>query len=803
MTGSGALAVAWKDATGRIVVVRSLKFALTDGQDVAFRLDLRRSVTTRNLLSAHLVLDGLDEAGRADHRVRDASATFMVRPPADAWSDFQILMWQQQTPIQYQALRALGITGGMVETIHDSRNMPDEHQVKRLLQADLPWYVENIATDFYSQYHRWSGDRPVNWRFLAVKERFRANSADRSAFMRDPSLSDPLWLARVRERVMRSVRSQRAYGPLYYNLGDEPGIAETAAFWDFDLSDPSLKGMRAWLKQRYKSLVALNLEWGARFVHWDDVVPTLTGQAMKRTDGNFSSWADFKEWMDVAFARALRVGTEAVHGADPRAVASFEGGQIPGWGGYDYSRLVGAVDAMELYDYGNSIDIVHSLNPQIILLTTSFGGGGVEEHRVWRQLLRGARGMVLWDEKHEFVDASGSLGPRGIEAKDYYSELRNGLGALLINSRPQKDPIAILYSPSSLRIQWMLDHQLQGDAWVDRDAGAEYEDNAIRTAIRDCAGAIVHMGLEPEYLSSAGLEQGKLRAAGVRILILPNVIALSATENREIRGFVSRGGMAIAVGMPGIFDEHGKKVPVPPLQDLFAHVVSDTQSSGDFGGGKAVYPPQGLTEPRPVLASLFASMGLTPAVAMRGVNEATVTDVTTYHFKNGTVDIIGLLRDLRPPVAGERSGQPASGEERIILTLSQPRFVYDLRQGKSLGRTDRIEIYLAPTSPTLLALSDGELGQPTIAIPRTLRLGELGALKFSRLSAAQTAVLHVEVDDPAGRIMERYSGNVIARAGIGKKVLPLALNDPQGPWVVKVTNLLGGPARTFRLQVVP
>ena len=48
--------------------------------------------------------------------------------------------------------------------------------------------------------------------------------------------------------------------------------------------------------------------------------------------------------MDVAFARAIEAGTEAIHEADPEAVSAIEGGQIPGWGGYDYSRLAASVD---------------------------------------------------------------------------------------------------------------------------------------------------------------------------------------------------------------------------------------------------------------------------------------------------------------------------------------------------------------------------------------------------------------------------------------------------------------------------
>jgi hypothetical protein len=33
-----------------------------------------------------------------------------------------------------------------------------------IVRSQLTWYVENIATDFYSAYHRWFPDRPIKWR---------------------------------------------------------------------------------------------------------------------------------------------------------------------------------------------------------------------------------------------------------------------------------------------------------------------------------------------------------------------------------------------------------------------------------------------------------------------------------------------------------------------------------------------------------------------------------------------------------------------------------------------------------------
>ena len=126
----------------------------------------------------------------------------------------------------------------------------------------------------------------------------------------------------------------------------------------------------------------MNEQWGTNFSGWEQVIPMTTDEAMQGSDQNFSAWADFKEWMDVAFSRALKSGTDAIHTAAPDAMSAIEGTQIPGWGGYDYSRLAGSVDAMELHDYADNVAIARSFNPELIMLTTSFIGGPVEAHRV-------------------------------------------------------------------------------------------------------------------------------------------------------------------------------------------------------------------------------------------------------------------------------------------------------------------------------------------------------------------------------------------------------------------------------------
>jgi hypothetical protein len=248
VTGHGFLDVHWSDTAGRVVDRRRIPLDLTDQDEARFSIDTRRAVTIKNRLVAHLSFDLLDREGRFLHREKDETATFIATPPDRGWSDYEIVIWQGQTPAAYATLKKLGVTAGALETNHrDESVIITADYLTRLVDADLRCYLENIATDFYSPYHRWDDERPVNWRFMEAKRRYRADPADRAAFAREPSLSDPQWLAKIQTRLTRSVQVLRPYRPLYYGLGDEPGIGDLAAFWDFDLSAvPSPQCVTGW-----------------------------------------------------------------------------------------------------------------------------------------------------------------------------------------------------------------------------------------------------------------------------------------------------------------------------------------------------------------------------------------------------------------------------------------------------------------------------------------------------------------------------------------------------------------------------
>jgi hypothetical protein len=710
----------------------------------------------------------------------------------DLWSDYRIVMWQTQDGARLAGLRPLGISGARIMA---SRNGLDPAQATRdattLAAAGLHPFIENIATDLYAAYHRYTPGKPVNWLYEETRAKYRANPADPSVYIREPSLSDPAWQARINARLAEHARVYGPFHPLYYNLGDESGIADLAAAWDFDFSPASLAGFRVWLHTLYPSLAALNREWGSDFATWSAVMPLTTDAALARTDGDYAGWSDFKDWMDEAFARALRSGTDALHAADPTARAAIEGGQGPGWGGYDYTRLARAVDVIEAYEGDNNIDIALAANPRLITLSTSFESGPQEVHRIWHNALLGERGLVLWDETHGFVAADGSPGPRGQALAGVFGELTGGIGAQLIASSPQRDRAAILASPASFRIRWLLDRKAEKTSWTERTSETEgVSDDPVRAATRRAASLLIHQGVQPYWLSPALLANGALERLGIRLLVLPHALALSPGEVAAVRGFVARGGIVLADVAPGAFDGHGRQLPHPALADLGTKIrLTDALRRDDA--------------PADDVVRALEDAGVAAEFSLETPGGAPIRDVDVRLFRTGTATIIGLQRDL-PAAASKADWVP--GEARAaVLRLRHPAWLSDMRAPGFAAQGVAFPVSLDPVTPTVLAISPARLPAPTISGPASARAGESMALHLGLTGPSQAAlhVVHIEARDPAGRPVLAYAANLALHDGSALWRLQLAADAAAGQWTILVRDMLGSGRASFTLSVRP
>ena len=608
------------------------------------------------------------------------AGTAIAAPPdgpaiVSRFDTYQLIMWQERTPQQLEGLKRLGFTGSKLRA---TGGQIDPAELAAHIASGLPWFLENIATDFYAPYHRYVPGKSVTYLFDEAKTRRRANPADPTVFFRDPSLSDPAWQQRIDARLTKIVADQSRYHPLFYNLADESGIGDLAAAWDADTSRVSLAAMRDWLKTQYPSLAALNTEWATAFPTWDAVEPMLTDAALARTDANYAAWGDFKAWMDLAFARAVRAGTDALHRADPTALAALEGGQLPGWGGYDYFQLAPAVDVFEIYDEANNVAIAHAANPDAILLRTSFGPGDAAQ--TWRNLLGGGRGTIVWDEGDGVVHPDGSPTPRGTELFNLVTAIR-AVAPIIMASKPDPDPVAVLVSQASFRLQWLLDRRA-GAPWSDRGAGREYEDNAWRASRRETLQRLSALGIEPHLLSSPMLEAGALDQAGIKTLMLPHAIALSDAELAAIRAFVARGGTVLADTEPGLFDGHLRRRPAPPLTDIAP--VSEAIMR------------RGGTPDSPLLdgeADLLTALH-TPARAIFRAPDGTRATGIEAHW----------LRTYDRHLLSIQAVAPYAAPPKITVQLPAPAAAHDLRTGRSIPAASSFTLDLEPAEPSIIAL---------------------------------------------------------------------------------------------------
>jgi hypothetical protein len=580
-------------------------------------------------------------------------AAALTSPAHASWDRFEIIHWQDRDAARFETLRRLGVTAAKLMADRDGTGIPLERQMPIPQQAGLRWYIENIATDFYASYHRYTPNKPVNWRFVAAQRQYRADPNDLTALFRVPSLLDPAWRDRIAARLIDTVHQQARYRPLYYSLGDETGIADLSAYWDFDLSPASVSGYRQWLRTQYKSLPALNAEWATTYQNWASIQPETTNASMRRAGDNFAAWNDFKAFMDSAFADALRFGTDAIHRADPTALSAIEGAQLPGWGGYDYTKLAHALDVIEGGDETTRA-ILRSINPAIIPLTTSFDATPDELHRLWRAVLGGVRGVILWDEDNSIVGPDAVLRPRGQAYAPFFAALHGEIGRRMIDARPEYDAVAVLYSPVSFRVQWMLDHRPAGDAWMQRSAETELEDNAWRRALNGFTAALARMGLHPRFVTEQQLSQAP---PSERFLILPDTLALSDAAVKAVMRFASRGGHVIADVPPGAFDGHGRRRAPPAIP-------------------ATIVPPNDLAR----------VMTLAPRYRVE------TQGVDSFVYRSNGRRLLAL--QLR-----------AAGQKNLAVTVDlHGQAARDIATGHDYGRPERLVLTLDPVAPTILEL---------------------------------------------------------------------------------------------------
>lgn len=373
------------------------------------------------------------------------------------------------------------------------------------------------------------------------------------------------------------------------------------------------------LSERLGPIEKANARWGAHttwaaeqrptgFKSWSEVVAFLNRfyqdlSQVRSTEGwNVSPWCDFRNFMDETFADAIGRARAICRAEDPHARCATEGGQAPfAFGWYNYENVVKQVDVIEPYNIGNNVELIRSLNRDVIMISTHGfqhkpGAPLSEEERlyqkrapqpIWWGLFHGHRGSIIWDDNlpdYRFVDEqTRQLTSAASTFAETFLELHKGIAKLIINSRRLHDGIALHYSQPSMQVHWLLDNVPHARKWMLHSGG---DRGSHFTGVRNGWTKLIEdLGLQYEFVGARQIEEGELTRNEYRALILPQSLAVSGREVEQIRQFVQAGGVLIADYRAASMNQHGRDLGHGQLDDMFGitHVKGQVKGSAVTG----------------------------------------------------------------------------------------------------------------------------------------------------------------------------------------------------------------------------
>ncbi|MBN1810072.1 MAG: beta-galactosidase trimerization domain-containing protein [Planctomycetes bacterium] len=685
------------------------------------------------------------------------------------WMEYQAIIWAtppggDQGTAYLSRYPELGLNCGMAYRGGSPKPFYD---------AGLNAYHENVFRSPYfflksrskrpeGEYRAWS---EIHDEYMAARDR-------KDLLERKPSLNDPeMW--KLQEDFIRNESvgpfAGMARKPVAVNLRDEPSVTTSANPFDYDFSPVGLDAFREWLKDKYGTVEALNSEWETDFAGWADVTPFTTeeirAREYRRVDSagtmKLAPWADHREFNDVTFAVVTEKFVKYTQGIIPGAYVGLEGLQMPhAFGGYDYWKLIRAMNWAEPYDIRCSREITRSFNPHIPVVATGFETDGDKlATKLWYLALMGDRGIIIWPYDGNMNDRVINTKSPGYEITAIGSEvgralrsLRSGAADLVATADQQVSPIAIYYSQASIRADWMLETREDGSTWLKRYSSYESKHNQKARA-REALGKLLEdVGYQYNYVSYEQVARGELVNAGYKLLLAPRLHALSSKEAGEVRRFVENGGTLITDIYPGIMNENctsadtglrgvlglpaagkllWKNRPESvdlPLGDAGTVKLNTFREPGaayketSFGKGKAIvtgadlfyaYESERLTASggkiREYMTAVIRQAGIPDhGISVEQDGQGRPAAVETHFYRGVNCDIVGLNRNpvylITEELKDLADKTGVAGPVRVTVKLPYAAYIYDAGRKGLLGRGTSAEVEIRPELPAVLAL---------------------------------------------------------------------------------------------------
>lgn len=666
---------------------------------------------------------------------------------------------------------------------------------------------------------------------------------------------DPTTWAYSERLKFQSLNAFRPYGLVQANLGDDTGIRL------FDAADGRYAdAFRGHLQRRHGDIATLNKRWGSAYASWQDV-PVLTPDQLRKGDAKQAPLAmETRRFLQDYMKDSIQQVTQRVRRHCPGIVSGIEGALANSLSSVDWEGLGPKMDMVCSYPWEWAAELPAFARKDALVgsWTGSYDDFTRDPHQLlqqqWYLLLNGYNSAFHWYGSSGVTDRGnegyvplfcpdGRMQPEYRDTVDAVRRLKDGLYPLLHHAQVRRDGVGILYSFDS--VLYLHDEANQGG----------FPEPAA--ALRGTWSLLEECGFFPQIVTTRQVDAGELESLGVKVLILPSVICLTAKDRAGLQAFAAKGGTLVADLRPGLRDEYGAPVPATdPIFALFGYTHDSARSARVFGEAKlpgkvasvipAVCADQGVTHRPGTTAGDLTGVPVwierpegQGKVILLNLSLATYSPPTGWpgqkatYYRSGSAGeraaawralVSRLLADVgvRPRFEIVSAGKPApvvlrlyengpityatvlrsadfgfGGDRSIQVRLPKEAHVYDSMAGTYLGKTARVDTELRAGKLLVLACLPYRVTSVDIRPLDKIQRGHSVRFRVDvRADSAAPAdhVLTVTRRKPDGTLLPLSEATVVARNGRGEFTAWFGPEDPAGEWTLIATDAATGQA---------
>jgi hypothetical protein len=410
--------------------------------------------------------------------------------------------------------------------------------------------------------------------------------------------------------------------------------------------------------------------------------------------------------------------------------------------------------------------------------------------------------------------------------------LREALDVADVASLARKSaPLALVYSPESIRAGWLFDY-------VARESASPSPPIAGTGALSAWSAVLGDLGVDFKWVSTRSIELGELTQTPYTAVILPETWCLSRRTVEALAIYAGAGGTVVADSAAGLLDGDYQAYEKPPINALFgikregltwSRISTLLLSAGERAGGlviaddtveaagkaQATASPSGTVEvlnavgrggavflnspmrfyemgdeatKNGLAASVrlaLSAAGHTPEAQISQKDRVLPAHISARTLPNGRM----IFVQVAPQAVGFDRTQP------VEVRFLRGSYMYNLRpqtpQGEAYGYVDRVLVNPPESGPIVLLETNLEI----TGLPLEVEFDGRALYVRAALTASTptgTRLLAIAFYTPSGTLASHLGRTVAAEQGTAILEVPLPVNSPRGVWRILVRDLSTG-----------